>query len=92
MVMEVLELYYDPKIALVNLLNSYIEVLDTWVSELRRPERPKSEKKTLDTLKIKNEEEMYFINETNIPEIREAKHEAYEPHQESAEMYTRDNQ
>ncbi|CAG8815253.1 24972_t:CDS:2, partial [Gigaspora margarita] len=73
-----------PEIAIANLLDSYLEVLDTWISELGRSERSELEKKTLDTLEIENEEEMDHANETNTPEIREAKHEAYEPYRESA--------
>ncbi|RIB12757.1 hypothetical protein C2G38_2199832 [Gigaspora rosea] len=98
MIMEVLESYYDPRVpskdALVNLISSYLEVLDTWISELGRPAKheSQSENKTVGTLKIKNEaEKTDHVNETNTPGIRKAKPEAYKPYQESAERNPKDN-
>ncbi|CAG8746649.1 1844_t:CDS:2, partial [Gigaspora rosea] len=83
-----------PDIALVNLISSYLEVLDTWISELGRPAKheSQSENKTVGTLKIKNEaEKTDHVNETNTPGIRKAKPEAYKPYQESAERNPKDN-
>ncbi|CAG8729468.1 7381_t:CDS:1, partial [Gigaspora rosea] len=70
-------------IALVNLISNYFEVLNTWISELRRPAKheSQSENKTIGTLKIKNKaEKTDHINKTNTLGIKKAKHEAYEPY------------
>ncbi|CAG8512055.1 3619_t:CDS:2 [Gigaspora margarita] len=60
MITEVLELYYDSRVpskdALANLIDSYLKVLDTWISELGRSEKheSQSENKTVGTLTIEN--------------------------------------
>ncbi|CAG8828826.1 43296_t:CDS:2, partial [Gigaspora margarita] len=61
---EDLELYYD-------LTVPSKDILDTWISKLKRPAKhvSQSDNKTIGTLKIKNEaKNMNHINKTNIPE------------------------
>ncbi|CAG8717346.1 46325_t:CDS:2 [Gigaspora margarita] len=71
MITKVLESYYDPKVpgkdALVNLIDSYLKVLDAWISELGKCEKleSQSEKKNACPLKSKTEEKMDLVKEKN---------------------------
>ncbi|CAG8747880.1 20897_t:CDS:2, partial [Dentiscutata erythropus] len=66
-----------PEVDLVNLIDSYLKIVDTWISQLGRLEDPESQ------------------SETNKPKeigIRNAKHEANEPHQELTKVNPEDDE
>ncbi|CAG8685697.1 25453_t:CDS:2, partial [Gigaspora margarita] len=94
MITEVLELYYDSRVP------NKDGVKDTTREKRELKEKKpvklgpnialhksRSENKTIGTLTNKNEEEkMDHIDATNKPVIKKAKHEAYEPYQDFAEI------
>ncbi|CAG8474969.1 25777_t:CDS:2 [Dentiscutata erythropus] len=75
------EIELGPEIILKDLVDSCLKILETWISESKKPEELKN--KIEGILKGKNEEEMTkHMNETNKSKeirIEKAKREVYEP-------------